>query len=169
MPTGTNGYYATLDGTKIDVKPVGELTMPKARYYDDCVYRPNDYECYTVTVPLKIDADDLTSLWDIRPKIKNVIFNPPATIVFWSDGTKTVVKCQQGDEWDAEKGLAMAISKKWFYNKGNFNNEFVKWLEPEEEEEEAIDLAEYLRNLVGYITLTNKPHIEGDGGLSDDY
>ena len=29
-----------------------------------------------------------------RPEIKNVIFNDPATIVFWTDGTKTVVKCQ---------------------------------------------------------------------------
>ena len=30
----------------------------------------------------------------ITPKIKNLIFNPPATIVFWTDGTETVVKCQ---------------------------------------------------------------------------
>lgn len=28
-------------------------------------------------------------------QIKNVIFNDPATIVFWKDGTKTVVKCQK--------------------------------------------------------------------------
>ena len=26
--------------------------------------------------------------------IKKVIFNPPATVVYWSDGSKTVVKCQ---------------------------------------------------------------------------
>lgn len=45
--------------------------------------------------------------------IKDVKFNPPATIVFWSDGTKTVVKCQANDKFDAEKGLAMAISKKF--------------------------------------------------------
>ena len=45
------------------------------------------------------------------PQIKNVIFNPPATIVFWADGTKTVVKAH-GEEFDPEKGLAMAISKK---------------------------------------------------------
>ena len=43
--------------------------------------------------------------------IKNVIFNPPATIAFWADGTKTVVKAH-GEEFDPEKGLAMAISKK---------------------------------------------------------
>lgn len=64
--------------------------------------------------------------------IKNVIFNAPATIVMWGDGTKTVVKCQDGDVYDAEKGLAMAISKKALGNKGNFNEVFKKWL-PEED------------------------------------
>lgn len=44
--------------------------------------------------------------------IEKVIFNKPATIVFWTDGTKTVVKCGDGDVWDEEKGLAMAICKK---------------------------------------------------------
>lgn len=43
--------------------------------------------------------------------IKRVIFNPPATIVFFKDGQKVVVKCQEGDEWDIEKALAMAIVK----------------------------------------------------------
>lgn len=28
-------------------------------------------------------------------KVERVIFNAPATIVFWNDGTKTVVKCQE--------------------------------------------------------------------------
>ena len=61
-------------------------------------------------------------------KIKNVIFNDPATIVFWTDGTKTVVKCQDDDIFDPEKGLAMAISKKALGNKGNYCNELKKWL-----------------------------------------
>lgn len=60
--------------------------------------------------------------------IKNVIFNPPATIVMWSDGTKTVVKAQDED-FDPEKGLAMAISKKALGNKGNYCNEIKKWTE----------------------------------------
>lgn len=65
--------------------------------------------------------------WEM-PKIKNVIFNDPATIVFWADGTKTVVKCQDDDIFDPEKGLAMAISKKALGNKGNYCNELKKWL-----------------------------------------
>lgn len=62
-------------------------------------------------------------------EITNVIFNGPATIVFWADGTKTVVKCQEGDAFDLEKGLAMAISKKAMGNKGSYCNVFKKWTE----------------------------------------
>lgn len=64
--------------------------------------------------------------------IKNVIFNDPATIVFWQDGSKTVVKCQDGDKFDPEKGLAMAIAKKVYGNKGNYCNQLKKWLPKEE-------------------------------------
>ena len=67
------------------------------------------------------------------PEIKNVIFNDPATIVFWDDGTKTVVKCQDGDEFDTEKGLSMAIVKKAYGNKGNYCNKMKKWLPKEEQ------------------------------------
>lgn len=66
--------------------------------------------------------------------IVKVIFNNPATIVMWSDGTKTIVKAQDGDTFDPEKGLAMAMSKKALGNKGNYYNEFKKWLPKEEEE-----------------------------------
>lgn len=74
---------------------------------------------------------------DIRfklPKIKEVRFNGPATIIFWEDNTKTVVKAQDEDI-DYEKGIAMAIAKKALGNKGNYFNEIKKWL-PEEEEAE---------------------------------
>lgn len=71
-------------------------------------------------------------------KIKNVIFNDPATIVFWEDGTKTVVKAQD-EEFDPEKGLAMAISKKALGNKGNYCNEIKKWTEPYFEEWREIE------------------------------
>lgn len=75
------------------------------------------------------------SMWK-RTKIKNVIFNDPATIVLWSDGTKTVVKCGENDIYDPEKGLAMAVSKKYLgTNKShsNYMDEFKKWLPKEKE------------------------------------
>ena len=72
------------------------------------------------------------------PEIKNVIFNNPATIVFWDDGTKTVVKCQDGDEFDPEKGLSMAIVKKTYGNKGSYCNKLKKWLPKEEVDTNSI-------------------------------
>ena len=70
------------------------------------------------------------------PKIKNVIFNDPATIVFWADNTKTVVKCQNYDTFDPEKGLAMAIAKKALGNQGNYYNSIGKWTDKYEKPEE---------------------------------
>ena len=72
----------------------------------------------------------------LMPRIKNVIFNDPATIVFWSDNTKTVVKAQ-GEPFDPEKGLAMAICKRTLGNEGNYYNEIKKWL-PKEKNENII-------------------------------
>lgn len=63
----------------------------------------------------------------IKFTIKNVIFNGPATIVFWEDGTKTVVKCDERDEFDPEKSIAMTICKKVFDNKSRYFNQIKKW------------------------------------------
>lgn len=60
--------------------------------------------------------------------IKKVIFNVPATIILWEDGTKTVVKCSDHDIFDPEKGLAMAIAKKALGNKYNYYDIFEEWI-----------------------------------------
>lgn len=68
--------------------------------------------------------------------IKKVIFNPPATIVFWENGSKTVVKAQ-GDVFDPEKGLAMAISRHYLCdicNLTRFDGVFKKYLTKETKE-----------------------------------
>lgn len=75
-------------------------------------------------------------------EIKKVIFNNPATIVYWADGTKTVVKCGDDDIFDEEKGLAMAISKRALGNSGRYYETFKKWLP--EEEEIGIDILQRL-------------------------
>ena len=64
-------------------------------------------------------------------EIKEVIYHDPATIILWKDRTKTVVKCQKGDIYDPEKGFIMAFIKKFYGNKGNFNDILRKWV-PEE-------------------------------------
>lgn len=59
---------------------------------------------------------------------ERIIFNDPATIAFWPDGTKTVVKCQDGEPFDPEKGIAMAILKK-IYGGGKYNDMLRKLIE----------------------------------------
>lgn len=44
--------------------------------------------------------------------INRVIFNDPATIVFWKDGTKTVVKCHPEDTFDEEIGFMCCYLKR---------------------------------------------------------
>lgn len=82
--------------------------------------------------------------------IKEVIFQNPTTIVFWTDGTKTVVNCMDNVEmkkkivdgkevtvkkprfspnFSKETGLAMAIAKKWAGNQGNYNDIFRKYID----------------------------------------
>lgn len=60
--------------------------------------------------------------------VKNVIINPPATIVVWGDGTKTVCKCAKGDTFDAEKGIAMCFMKKMFGNSSRVRKFMKKWI-----------------------------------------
>lgn len=60
-------------------------------------------------------------------EITNVIYNDPATIVFWSDNTKTIVKVTN-EKFDPEKGLAMAIAKKYYGNQGSYFNHLKKWI-----------------------------------------
>lgn len=69
------------------------------------------------------------------PSLKEVIFNDPATICIWSDGSKTVVKCEEGDTFDKEKGIALCFMKKINNNKGNYNNVFKKFIKEESEDE----------------------------------
>ena len=92
--------------------------------YGDNHYTDNEL---TLTLENWIKFDD-GYIIDGKENIEKVIFNDPATIVFWKDGTKTVVKCQDGDTYNKELGLAMCCSKKFFGNKGNFNKVFKKYI-----------------------------------------
>lgn len=98
--------------------------VPDHTWYAQRYYSFNDIET-TVENKFIISSIDPYA-WELT--IANVKFNPPATIVFWTDGTKTVVKSNGTDIYDPEKGLAMAIVKKALGNKGNYYNVFKKWI-----------------------------------------
>lgn len=59
--------------------------------------------------------------------IKRVIFSERKTVVLWSDGDKTIVEIQGDEQYDKEKGLAMAIIKKLYGNNGRFNELFKEY------------------------------------------
>ena len=78
--------------------------------------------------------------------IEKVIFNPPATIVIWKDGTKTVVKCN-GEKFDQEKGLAMAISKRALGVGNMYRKVFKKWCKEEDDFSEKIKNDQRFKNI----------------------
>ena len=105
----------------------GDYTVTYSNDYCDCEdYDCEDYDYFTSAEML--DETEHYVYVASELKIEKVIFNEPATIIFWNDGTKTVVKCQEGDEYDKEKGFAMCITKKFFGNKSNFNNVMKEWV-----------------------------------------
>ena len=85
----------------------------------------------TIGEPMKIECAGFLSNWidGNGQHPKKAVFHNPATVVYWTDGTKTVVKCQPGDEYDPMTGFLLCVAKKFFGNKGAYNKviqEFVK-------------------------------------------
>lgn len=120
--------YSSISGT---ITPaLYEPTLYKVKsspnYFDDWAYINDEVRrSFNMYYNTKIVTKNYPTCTDELPEIKNVIFNGPATIVFWSDGTKTVVKCMEGKEFNTWDGLAMAICKKLFGK--SFKRTFRKW------------------------------------------
>lgn len=138
-------HYNQLTSWLNDSKNAKELAM--ARYLR---YKKNEVARYC-----RNDVVATTALFNAVqkttyiPEIKSVIYSDPATIVFWKDGTKTVVKCKN-EKFDSEKGLAMAFSKKMLGNKGNYYNVFKKWLPEEKPSNAAIPLCHEIQDALSY-------------------
>lgn len=99
-------FFKAYDGTLVPL-------VNYDKYYDQQVARKKD---------------------EVFGTIKQVIFNDPATIILWADGTKTVVKCAKDEKFDPEKGLAMAFAKKAIGNEGWYYDIFKAFLPKEEKE-----------------------------------
>lgn len=140
----------------------------KSAYCGFCVYRRGYYTCeecrecngYTNFIQdtngnrdyCKTDVRGPEAAYRLKPGcitvehlIEKVIFNDPATIIIWKGGRKTVVKAQNGEPFDPEKGMAMAIAKYVMGNKGAFNNVFDKWCAPYYEQQELKAKTEKLK------------------------
>lgn len=141
-----SGAATNMELHLLDEKPIGKawnakpfVTMPR-------------HSGYSEAMGLSQFAKEMLYGVDLNhsiPQIDRVIFNAPATIVYWKDGTKTVVQARD-EAFDPEKGLAMAISKKAMGNTRDYYIPFKKWLKKFEKKEKrhvsCVDCAYYHTN-----------------------
>lgn len=112
LTSNTAYFHGNLNATSISSgiirskNPCAEITLDRPR---EMILRPW--------------TDPVVDFWS---GIDKVIFNEPATIILWKDGTKTVVKAVD-EPFDREKGFAMAVLKKMAGNKGNYFNKVKRW------------------------------------------
>ena len=96
----------------------GYLDMFNAHYDTDLGAMTSDETIPRDVIQVSVPRYNLWSFLkflnstNFRIDIKKVIFNGPATIILWDDGTKTVVKCKEGDPYSKEAGFALCLLKK---------------------------------------------------------
>lgn len=106
------------------------MTIDEVRDTDYTDYYKHDIDCTKEMYGQMLNARYGIGTERMLPEIADVIFSGPATVVKWKDGTKPVVKCAKNDNFDPEKGLVMAITKKALGNKGNYYETIKKWMHP---------------------------------------
>ena len=67
------------------------------------------------------------------PEVRRILFNDPATIVFWKDGTKTVVRVTEGDRYVPYYGFLAALAKKVYGSNTRVQEMIRLWLPSAEE------------------------------------
>lgn len=72
------------------------------------------------------NTDNIDNMEIVGVTIENVLYYDPATIVCWSDGTKTKVVCEKSDTYNPTAGLALACIKKMLGNK-SFHQLLIDW------------------------------------------
>jgi hypothetical protein len=114
-------------GTKVAIMPgadyagrfVGQVGIVKKNYKDKIGVQIDGYinpdseygvfwfeERFLAVIPdAGVLADDA---------IHQIIFSGPKTIIMWKDGTKTIVSCGEGDQYDRYVGFCAAVTKKMF-------------------------------------------------------
>lgn len=68
-----------------------------------------------------------------KPRIRKVIYNAPATIILWEDGSKTVVKCSEDDIYDPMTGFLLCCLKYFLGNDSAAFHRFLKEYGPKEQ------------------------------------
>ena len=107
-----NDFIRALDAFDMELDHIAKNKNTIAIQYDNSA--PCTCQCNKNDNELKDDDADSTS--DILDDIKQVIFNDPATIVTFSDGTKVCVKANENDKFSKEVGLMYALVKRLYAN-----------------------------------------------------
>ena len=84
-------------------------TIEACNLYTYKIYYPDDLMKHKLPGSF-VYLDENKDLKEVY--IKEVRYHNPATIVFWSDGSKTVSKTHSGDIYSPEAGLVLCILKK---------------------------------------------------------
>lgn len=101
----TQAAYVNIDA---DVElPVESPGRPRYFSYSDIEHALEDAFDKVI-----FDKCNILGEYFLFNKIIKVIYNGPATIILWDDGTKTVVKCKEGDPYSPEAGFALAVLKR---------------------------------------------------------
>lgn len=123
---------------------------------DRAIYTAMAFD-YSLQSTERAKKNDIVRLGMCNVSIRKVIFNDPATVVLWSDGTKTVVKCGPEDTFDMEKGLAMAIVKKMAGNDSRFHKVFKQYSKKKKKEPGSIgSISDMMAGLKQASAITTK-------------
>lgn len=119
-------FNLPLEPVPTDIRPI--TATDYVRRYEEMTAALNNYRGRVNKTEIIFTPRDI--------KVEKVIFNKPATIVFWSDNTKTVVVCGKDDTYDKEKGFFIACAKKLFGNDYKAVGRMNKALEMAEDKNE---------------------------------
>lgn len=102
---------------------------------------PRDIADYCVNdVLMTMKAAETKNFYSLN--VSKIIFNPPATIVFWEDGTKTVVECAAEDEFSEYYGFLAALGKKVYENNSQIKKLIDKKAERHENKKDEKDISD---------------------------
>lgn len=158
----TKDIYALAQGNGFGTLAFGNVELPIRITKIDCDNRPysiseTKIECEVLHVTDYTRRNGKSMMQHRSDLIKNVYFNNPVTVVIWTDGSKTIVKANGDEPYDPEKGLAMAISKKFMGDnetKSNYYDVFKKWLPKPKKNPEPIGKVVSVREEDGGIRFT---------------
>lgn len=95
----------------VESSAIWGVHSPKTPSLQDMLAEQTNCRCSVE--PIVIKVEDL-SVVNLIPQPKNIIYNNQTTVVIWTDDTKTIVRCAEGQEFDEYTGFVAALAKKIF-------------------------------------------------------